>query len=651
MGIQISGLLSGSAFDWKSVVDQLIQIDSIPVQNLQKDQATNDSQVSALADINTALVNLQDSIQSIRANSPFQNRTVASSDPTSTWVATSTAGAPIGTYSFNVQTLATAAAIDGGGGIGSALSNSTDVSGVTLSTMNTAVAATNSTDSFFTVNGAQVHISSSDSLQSVFDAISTATGGAVTASYNSSSDAVSLTDTAGSITLGAANDTSNFLQVMKLANDTVSVSSISSFGHLGVAVPTATLANAHLKGAITAVDSSGNGTLNVNGVAITYNINTDSLNSVLSRITSSTAGVTASYDSANDRVILTNTKTGNMGLSASETTGGLLDAVNLTANGSVAPTFKAGTNAAYTVNGGPTITSMSNTLDASSHGITGLTVTVNTTGTQTLTINSDTTSMTTAIQDFLTKFNTVQDVINQNTAITNSGTSVSTSVLSANHEVQDWATQLQTMAFASVSGLTGTVTHLDDLGIDFDGTTGHLIIKDSGKLNTALTTHPGDVQAYFIGNANSLVPTMYDALVNLQSSDNNQQSDLTSANSAIGDQITTLQSRLTQERQDLTNSFIQMLDAQSSAQSQNQALTNQFFSNSTSCWVARAVYGEANPRWLLFRQWLLGHAPAWFRGLYLRHGEKFAAWLQNKPWLKAAIRRWMDARIATLRAV
>ena len=33
-GIQVSGLLSNSAFDWKSVVDQLIQADSAPVTKL-----------------------------------------------------------------------------------------------------------------------------------------------------------------------------------------------------------------------------------------------------------------------------------------------------------------------------------------------------------------------------------------------------------------------------------------------------------------------------------------------------------------------------------------------------------------------------------------------------------------------------------------
>ena len=63
------------------------------------------------------------------------------------------------------------------------------------------------------------------------------------------------------------------------------------------------------------------------------------------------------------------------------------------------------------------------------------------------------------------------------------------------------------------------------------------------------------------------------------------------------------------------------------------------------CWVAREVYGSDNPRWRMFREWLLADAPAWFRNLYIARGESFAAWISNKPALKAVIRRWMDRRI------
>jgi hypothetical protein len=64
------------------------------------------------------------------------------------------------------------------------------------------------------------------------------------------------------------------------------------------------------------------------------------------------------------------------------------------------------------------------------------------------------------------------------------------------------------------------------------------------------------------------------------------------------------------------------------------------------CWVAREVYGEENPKWVLFREWLLSKAPAWFRNLYIKYGERFAEFISNKPKLKSLIRRWMDSRIS-----
>jgi len=63
------------------------------------------------------------------------------------------------------------------------------------------------------------------------------------------------------------------------------------------------------------------------------------------------------------------------------------------------------------------------------------------------------------------------------------------------------------------------------------------------------------------------------------------------------------------------------------------------------CWVAREVYGEDNPKWLLFREWLVSKAPKWFFNLYKDHGEAFAKWVHNKPILKSIIRKWMDNKV------
>jgi hypothetical protein len=60
-----------------------------------------------------------------------------------------------------------------------------------------------------------------------------------------------------------------------------------------------------------------------------------------------------------------------------------------------------------------------------------------------------------------------------------------------------------------------------------------------------------------------------------------------------------------------------------------------------ACWVARAAFGEADIRWMIFRYWLLEDAPAWFRSLYLRYGEAIGAWLAGRDGTRAAVRALM----------
>ena len=68
------------------------------------------------------------------------------------------------------------------------------------------------------------------------------------------------------------------------------------------------------------------------------------------------------------------------------------------------------------------------------------------------------------------------------------------------------------------------------------------------------------------------------------------------------------------------------------------------------CWVAREVFGQDNYQWRQFREWLYTMAPAWFKNLYLKHGERFAEYIRNKPRVKSVIRMWMVGRIKTLMA-
>ena len=580
--VQLSGLISG--FDWKSFIDEVMELNRAPITRLQAEKSTNSSKVSALDNLGTRLSELQTATRALKVEGLFTGRTAASTTTGSTWSNSATSGTATGSYTFDVTQLATTTKRSGGGDIGTGISATNNVSGVTLASMSTATAVTAGE---FSVNGAKVTVALTDSLQDVFDKISTATGGAVTAAYDSSSDKITLTSaTPGTpITLGAANDTSNFLAVARLANGS-NTGVIESGTALGATSQSAPLATAGLRNAITAVDASGNGSFTVNGVNIAYNVNTDSLSSILGRITNSGAGVSASYDAAADRVVLTNKTTGDLGLNVSEAAGGFLDAVGLSASS----TLDRGKDAQFTVNGGPTLTSTSNTFSAASHGITGLTVTANTESSQTITVDSDTTGMRTAIDDFIKKFNAVQSYIDVATKITSSNGKVSSAILSNNREVQAWQSTLRSTAFSAVSGLSGTITRLENLGIDFTSGTAELAVKDPAKLEAALRDKPSEVEAFFKSASTGFaarLETFNTTLLGTSGTGSggllgSQKDTLTKGNTSIDTQIANIERQLASERSRMEAGFLAMETAQATIKNMQSQLTSAFSGTSTS---------------------------------------------------------------------
>ena len=113
------------------------------------------------------------------------------------------------------------------------------------------------------------------------------------------------------------------VEVLQLASATNATSSSRMGANVNTTIP--------LSGTTfsTAVES---GTFTINGVEITLNADTTSLNSILSTITSSGAGVTASYDAVNDKVILANTTPGDtalINLGADDDTSNFLNAIGV----------------------------------------------------------------------------------------------------------------------------------------------------------------------------------------------------------------------------------------------------------------------------------------------------------------------------------
>lgn len=564
--LQVAGLASN--FDWKSFTDQIMALEHKPADNLAAEQDTNDQKSGMLSILGTKLTALQVAAQGLKADGVFGTRTASSG---STWATSAANDTAVGTYKIAVTQLAANARLTGRTDAGAALNPTSDsVAGLTIANLPLGNPVTAGT---FTVNGHQVSVGLTDSLDDVFTAIGTATGGDVTASYDHTTDKISLHSASGQVMLGAVNDTSSFLRALKLGNN--GTSTVSSSATLGTVKPSAALANANLGTAFTA---TGDSSFKVNGVSIAYNVNTDTINSVMTRISKSGAGVTATYDSVNDRFSLTNSSTGDLGISVSDDAGGLLASFGLTTGS----TFTRGKNAEFTINDGPALSSASNTLDASVTGITGLSVTANGLDTQTITVAADTNQMQSKIETFINKFNDVQDYLDTSTKITSDGKGkVSSAGLASNREIQDWGRTLRSMAFGAIAG-SGAISRLNDLGIDFTSGTDKLEIKDQAKLTNALINNSPDVEAFFHTDTTGFGAKFDIYAGKIATDDATQQTNLTKANANLADQIKAIERRLDQQRAVMEAGFIQMETTQSQLKSQAATLTSAFGGSSTT---------------------------------------------------------------------
>ena len=83
---------------------------------------------------------------------------------------------------------------------------------------------------------------------------------------------------------------------------------------------------------------------------------------------------------------------------------------------------------------------------------------------------------------------------------------------------------------------------------------------------------------------------------------------------------------------------------QTTTQTQSPGLFNYLQLGASLCWVAREVYGKDDPKWLQFREWVIGYSPNWFYKAYSKYGESVAKVVAKVPALKLVIRPFMDAK-------
>ena len=568
--LSLSGLASG--LDWKTLVSQLAQAERTPQVALRNEQSTIAQQNSAYATIQTELGILQNRVTSLSDATLFDSRSAATSDTTLA-SATAGSGTTLGSFSFKVTQLAEAAKQMGTAGVGGALSATNDVSGLVLSNAGFAVPVTAGT---ITVNGKQITIATTDTLQTVFDNIQVATGSAVTGSYDSATDTIKLTS-ASPIVVGSATDSSNFLQVARLTNN--GTGNITSTTQLGVIKQSAALSSANFATPI--LDGgSGTGEFKINGVSINF-ATTDTVSTMLKRINDSSAGVSASYDTVNDRFVLSNKGTGDIGMALEDVSGNFLAATGLSGG-----TLARGKNLQYTVDGGGLLTSQSNTISEASSGIAGLAVTALGLGTSVVTVSADTTTTKTAITDFIAEYNKIQSIIDSQTASTTDAQGkVTAGILASDNNAEDIASSLRHMVTGQVAGLSGALKQLEDLGIASNGTDNSLKLTDETKLDAALANNLVTVKSIFTDPTNGLT-TKLAAFLQKTIGDSGtlvaRQSTLTKRSGDIDTQVADLERVVQTDSDRMTAAFIAMETAQSTIKQQLAYLTKQFGTNTTT---------------------------------------------------------------------
>lgn len=564
--LSLSGLASG--FDWKSVVDQLVEIERAPERRLLVEQNTLSQRNSAYGNILTQVKALQAKVDALKDPALFLSHATTSGDATILSASADTT-ASAGSYAFNITQLATASQQQGTSNIGKRLSETSDVSALTLSSAGFATPVTAGT---LTVNGKQITIATTDTLQGVFDKISTATGAAVTGSYDPDTDQISLTGS-GPIVLGTSTDTSNLFQVAKLYNN--GTSTVASSAALGTLNISSKLSSANLSTPISD-GGSGAGEFKINGVSIAFNSTTDSVADVLARINQSSAGVTASYDSMNDRFLLANKSTGDVGMALEDVTGNFLAATGLSSG-----SLSRGKNLLFAVNNGPTQVSRSNSITAADSGIPGLTVTAAKEGSTTVSVSADTAKIKTAITDFVAAYNKVQSLIDTQTASsTDSKGKVTAGILAADPEANDVASRLRSLVNQSVSGLSGSIKQLAGLGINSNGTDNNIALSDSATLDAALANNPSQVKDLF-SSTSGIAASLSTYLTKIAGDSGTLVTKQTTLNKQIADidtQVADMERLVLARKDQMTAGFLAMEKAQAAINQQMQFLAKRFSS-------------------------------------------------------------------------
>jgi flagellar hook-associated protein 2 len=413
---------------------------------------------------------------------------------------------------------------------------------------------------------------STDSLNTVLSDTNSCAAG-VTGTFDSGNIVVTFENSTASdtsiINFEADDDDSNFLDVIAVTTATQSTgvsgsTEVSSSHSLGVidslvVLDTVSFAN----GAITS------GSFSINGVSISVDPTTDTLGDIISAINSSGAQVNASFDGTTDtiRVLSTNLGSRTVNFGGASDTSNFLSITNLDT-----ATQTAGNDLEFTVNGGTTQTRNSNEI---SDAVTGVTLRLLSTGTSTVTVNSDNDSIVETVQEFIDEFNNsvgaIRDLIGTDGA------------LRGDSGIRSIENFMRANIFSQVADLGGDFSSFLDIGIstgqDFDSSTPSVLELDEDAFREALRDDRSNVEDLFSNtDGTGIADILFDFVDEITRTTGFLNARSKAGGSidtqirSLNDQIDRIEDRLLQKEERLRRQFTRLEQISAGFQNQSAAL-------------------------------------------------------------------------------
>lgn len=488
------GLITG--LDSNTLISQLMQIERQPVVRLEQRISTLQTQQRAIRDFRNTLTTLRNRVQDFRLNDLFQSFRSTSSETKVLSAAISSTSPVTGSFEINVLQLASATVAQSSAKLGAPIDPDAalSASGITSEIL----------AGSFSINGVVFNVDpETQSLNDILSQINGSTAG-VSAVYDAITDKVTFENsTPGDISLinfSATADSSQFLAALSVTqatqytggNGSTVVSSTRNLGSLRTSV---TLDQANF-----AAGPVTSGIFTINGVSISVDATQDTLSSILSRINSSGAGVTASYDASSDAIRLVSNTLGGRTIrfGAVDDTSNFLTAANLDT-----AIQTAGKDAQFTINSGPTLSRNTNEI---ADAVSGVTLSLLSAGISTVTVATDDDAVVTGFREMMGAYNDVLSQVRQFTS--NEGT------LRGDNGLRSVDNFIRSEIFRQVEGIPGNFKSLVDIGFstgdDFEASgTQHLSLKED-VLRDALRQNRDNVKALLNNAAGTgIADTMY----------------------------------------------------------------------------------------------------------------------------------------------